>query len=38
MAGQVFSPGTFLIIATICAALSGLPMLLPRFPAAKGSW
>lgn len=36
MAGQVFSPGTILISATICAALSGLPMILPRVPAAAG--
>ena len=36
MPGDLFSPGTILIIATICAALSGLPMLLPRVPAATG--
>ena len=36
MTGEGFSPGTILIIATICAGLSGLPMLLPRVPAATG--
>ena len=36
MTGEVFSSGTILIIATICAALSGLPMILPRVPAAAG--
>ena len=36
MTGEGFSPGTILIIATICAGLSGLPMILPRVPAAKG--
>ena len=36
MAGEVFSSGTILIIATISAALSGLPMILPRVPAATG--
>jgi len=36
MPGEFFSPGTILIAATICAALSGLPMLLPRVPAAIG--
>jgi hydrogenase-4 component B len=36
MTGEVFSAGTILIIATICAALSGLPMILPRVPAAAG--
>ena len=36
MIGEVFSSGTILIIATVCAALSGLPMILPRVPAAAG--
>jgi hydrogenase-4 component B len=36
MPGELFSSGTILIIATICAALSGLPMILPRVPAAVG--
>lgn len=36
MTGEAFSSGTILIIATICAALSGLPMILPRVPAAAG--
>jgi len=36
VSGDVFSPGTILIIATISAALSGLPMILPGVPAAKG--
>jgi len=36
MTGEVFSSGTILIVATICAALSGLPMTLPRVPAAVG--
>jgi hydrogenase-4 component B len=36
MAGEIFSSGTILIIATICAALSGLPMVVPRVPAVAG--
>jgi len=36
MNGEAFSAGTILIVATICAALSGLPMILPRVPAAAG--
>ncbi len=36
MIGEVFSSGTILIIATICAALSGLPMIVPRVPAVTG--
>src|SRR6266567_1216141 len=36
MYGELFSPGTILIIATICAALSGLPMVMPRVPAVRG--
>lgn len=36
MAGEMFSAATILSIATICAALSGLPMLVPRVPAVAG--
>ena len=36
MYGELFSPGTILIIATICTALSGLPMVVPRVPAVTG--
>src|SRR6266702_386455 len=36
MYGELFSPGTILIFATICAALSGLPMVVPRVPAVTG--
>jgi hydrogenase-4 component B len=36
VAGEIFSAGTILVIATMCAALSGLPMLVPRIPAVAG--